>query len=497
MKSDSTSSREQGSAIFLIAGSLLLLIGFAAIALDLAGSGFNERRQHQSAADVGALAAVQYAVPRDIGNAACTGFSGPALSRCNGATEAIEVAAATLDSPALSDWSDASSCSAPPTDPITGAYTVSPISNCVAFSSNNQRAWVQIPVVAQPTRFARAIGFDSIDVSANAVAGANLTDPGAVLPFLLPGNAAAEDYNCLKTGANPKFGPCADLPATGNFGAIDFFLYGNEDKGWTEKCSGDTNGRFATNIYRGIDHPLGIHPTGVGAGVSESASCPDYSAEPNTVFSQPGDGSAFERGMLYGGADYSTESYPGRIQDPGGYLVRNAQGPTPQARVDDVPLWDYLLDDPPGTACDGVNSPASMSVCLAWAKSTSTVVFKEGADGLVTARRFGWTPSLWEDDAENPSLVYHLKGYVPIYIDTTFYACTPSSCVIMHTPGVADTGSCPSDPADVRITCGTPGNANRSLGASTAYILSTDIVPDEAKTPTPGGANQRSFSLVR
>ena len=493
----SPKSREQGSAIFLITGSLLLLLGFAAIALDLAGSGFNERRQHQSAADVGALAAVQFAVPRDIGNAACAGFSGIALSRCNGASEAIEIASATLDSPGLSDWTDASSCSTPPDDTSGNPYTVSPISNCVAFNSNNQRAWVQIPVVQQPTRFARAIGFDSINVSASAIAGAQLGNPGAVLPFLLPGNAANENYNCLKTSGNPNFGPCEDLPTTGNFGAMDFFLYGNEDLGWTQQCSGDTNGRFATNIARGVDHPLGFHPTGVGGGILEDSACPDYSAQPNMAKAQPGSGSAFEQGMLYGGSSYATNPYDGRIEDAGGYVVRNAQGPNPQARIDNVPLWDYLLADPPGTDCDGVSTPAQMTTCIEWAKSTGTVVFSEGANGLVTAQRFGWTPLIWEAELLTPGYDYHLKGYIPVYIDTTFYACTSTDCTIMHTPGVADSGSCPASPPDVRITCGTPGNGNRSLVASTAYVLSLDIIPDEAKAPSPGSANQRAYSLVK
>ncbi|MEX2655550.1 MAG: hypothetical protein WD532_11050, partial [Acidimicrobiia bacterium] len=399
---------------------MLLLIGFAAVALDAAGAGFNERRQHQSAADVGALAAVQFAVPRDLGNAACGSYSGTTLSRCNGAIEAIEVASATLDDPSLADWSDGSRCGTPP-----AGYAVSPISNCVAFLAGNQRAWVQIPLVDKPTAFAGVIGFNTIGVTADAIAGTSIGVPTGVLPFLLPGSAASTDYNCLKSGSTPDFGECADLPSTGNFGTMDFYLYGNVDFGYTAKCSGDENGRFAANLARGVDHPLGMHPTGVGAGKLDGAFCPEFSAEPDMARAQPGVGSqaSFEEGMLYGGSAYSTEPYDGRLEDAGGYQVRNSQGSTAAVVLNNEPLWNYLLADPPGTDCDGVDTPEDMLTCISWAKANSQVIFKSGIGGLVTAQRYGWTPAVWEDEFGTPSTDYHIKGYTPIYLDTTLYGC--------------------------------------------------------------------------
>lgn len=489
----SRESSERGASLVLITASMLLLIGFAALALDAAGLGFNERRQHQSAADVGSLAAVQFAVPRSLGNAACGGYSGATLARCNGAVEAIEVANATLDDPSLADWSDASRCATPPV-----GFTTSPISNCVAFLTGNQRAWVHIPLVDKPTTFAGVIGFNSIGVTAEAIAGTSIGTPGAVLPFLLPGNAAGTDYNCLKSAGTPNFGECADLPSTGNFGTMDFFLYGNADFGYTSRCSGDENGRFAANLARGIDHPLGIHPTGAGSGKLDQANCPEFSAEPDMARAQPGVGSqaSFEAGMLYGGTAYSATPYDGRLEDASGYQVRNSQGPNAAVILNNEPLWNYLLADPPGTACDGVDTPAEMLNCIAWAKSTSTVVFKSGTDGLVTAQRYGWTPAVWEDDFGTPSTDYHIKGYTPVYLDTTLFGCNSNRCNIIHTPGVSDNGSCPNNPASIRITCGTPGAGSNNLLGATAYILSADIVPDEAKTPSPGSPNQRNFRLV-
>ena len=365
---------EKGASAVLIAFAMVVLLGFAALAIDAAGVGFNERRQDQSAADVGSLAAVQFAKPVTMGHAECVGLTGLSLSRCNGAVEARTVANATLDNPSLADWANAALCGTPP----AGYTTASTVSSCIAFNSNNSRAWVRIPTISNDTWLGGAIGIDTIAASAESIAGSSLVDPGSVLPFLLPGNATGTNYNCLKAGSNPNFGPCEDLPAIGNFGSADFFMYGNPSLGYSTSCSGDTNGRLATNIARGVDHPLSTHPTGSGAGIEEAASCPDFNAEPNRTQAQPGNGAALEQGMLYGGTAYSTNPYPGRIQDTGGYTVRNSGGPKAAAVVDNIPLWSYLSTSPSlnGTPCDDatVVDPLTMEACLTWAKSTTTVM---------------------------------------------------------------------------------------------------------------------------
>lgn len=485
--------RDSGATLVMVALSLTLLLGFAAVAIDATGFGFNERRQHQSAADVGALAAVQFAVPNTSpANTECAGFSGLTRSRCNGAIEAMEVANATLDAPSLADWTDASKCPDRP-----ASFAVSPVSPCVAFNVNNQRAWVKIPLVEKPTTLARVIGITSVTVSADAIAGSSIGIPSGVLPFLLPGNASGVDYNCLKASSNPNFGACADLPSVGNFGAMDFYLYGNEDLGYTERCTGDTNGRFNANVARGVDHPLSAYPPpGTGSGRIDQDHCPDFNAQPNMVYAQTGN-IDIEQGMLYGGSEYADVSYPGRLQLPGGFLVRGPQGSTVAARIDSTALWSFLSDAASleSTPCDDdvVDTPLEMLACIDWAKSTSTEVF----DGnLASSKRFGWTPSVWEPDfTSGTSTAYHIKGYIPVYLDTTFFGCNNNGCDIMHTPGVANITTCPTNPVDAQITCGTPGSGNKDLEAITAYILSTAIVPANAKSPAPGDANQRSFNL--
>ncbi|HEX6219873.1 MAG TPA: TadE/TadG family type IV pilus assembly protein [Acidimicrobiia bacterium] len=477
------SNHDKGATALVVALCMVVLLGFAALAVDATGLGFNERRQDQSAADVGALAAVQFAVTTNLGNG-CSGTNSQ-IARCNGANEAIEVANATLDNPSLADWTDATKCATPP-----AGYTATAVSPCVAFNSNLDRAWVRIPTITNDTTIARTIGIDSISTSADAIAGTEYDPPGGVLPFLLPGNAAGSDYNCLKAAANPNFGPCEDLPVVGNFGSADIFLYGNSFLEYTAQCTGDSNGRLTANIARGADHPLTEY-VAPGPEVQEWANCPIAGAQPNTLNGQPGVGSGLESGLAYGGTAYAANAYPGAIQDTSGFTVRNAGGPKAAVQLDDIPLWDYLLTDPQGSACDTVTNPVEMDGCLNWAKGAGIEVFDPS---LADAKRFGWVPELLEADfTGNP---YHIVGFRPVYLDTTYYSCNATQCVIMHTPGVSDTGACIADPPDTRVTCGTPGNWNKDMAAVTAYVLSTAIVPEAAKAPPPGSPNQRTYNLI-
>ena len=483
----SRAKSEDGATAILVALCLLLLMGMAAIAIDF-GSASNERRQDQSAADVGSLAAVQFAKPT-TGAGVCAGFSGISLARCNGAKEAMAVANATLDSPAAAVWAAAAECIG-----IPAGYTASPITPCVAFNANLQRAWVRVPTIEVATSFGRVLGVQQINTSADAIAVTLNENRQLLIPFLTPGSYAGGNYNCLKTSGNPGWGVCADLPSTGNFGSADFFLYSNEQLGTTEACTGGTNSRLVSNIARGVDHPLSVHPTGSGGGVEEQNNCPIFSAEPNSFYSQTGVGSNLDDGLTRGGSAHSSiGAYDGRIeQASGGFLVRNSGGSNPVTRLDHTPLWNYLIPTLSG-ACDKslIDTHAEMVACVTWAKSTSTTIFM---DSIIDAKRFGFTPLMWETDISSPSTLYHVKDYLPVYLDTTMYGCSSNVCEIHHTPGITSTGACPNNGGS--ITCGTPGAANRDLSAVTSYILSKSILPLSAQSPYPGANNQRSFSLA-
>lgn len=463
---------------------MLVLMGIASLAVDI-GLAMNERRQDQSAADVGSLAALQFAQP-DPG---CSG-SCFAQAVAKGAAAAIDVANASLDDPSLADWSDAARCGIPP-----AGFTVAPASPCVAFTSNFERAWVKIPTIASPTFFAKLFGGDQVNVSAYAIADQTFAAPGPVIPFLLPANASGSNYNCLKTGGTPNWGACEDLPSTGNFGSMDFYLYGNPDRNTTQKCSGDTNGRLISNIARGVDHPLGKHPTGSGSGREEPVNCPNLGAEPDMAQGQSGVGSALEDGLVYGSSLYSLDgsSYDGAIEDSSGLTVRTAGGSKAEVTLDNVPLWDYLDSSLPGPDCAGViDTPPELLTCIEWARDNNTVIFD---DDIIDSHRFGFTPEVAEPDFLTPGAFYHIIGYRPVFIDTTYFGCNsgPNACGIVHTPGVANADPCPPDP--VFVTCGVPGQHTDGLVAVTAYVLDPDILPAGAKEPAPGSDGQRRFNL--
>jgi Flp pilus assembly protein TadG len=492
VKIDLNLKADQGATAIIIALCLVFLLGMAALAVDL-GMGFNERRQDQSAADVGALAAAQFAKP--IATAACSSYSGPTLARCNGAVAAMAVANNTLDTPASADWGNPAECAAPP-----ALYTTSPNTSCVAFNANLQRAWVQVPTIEVPTVFGRAIGTNVINASADAIAITSFAHSNTVLPFLTPGVSATGNYDCLKTSGNPNWGVCEDLPSTGNFGSADYNIYGNEIEGSVEECGGNPNTKLLYNIANGVDHPLGIHPSGPPAGpndIPDLAMCPIFSAEPNAVVGQPGIGSNLDAGLLQGGSVHSVGPYEGRIEDPTGVTVRNAGAGRPAAILDDTPLWTFLLPGLTG-ACSGVDTPIEMQACLGQAKSAGTVIFTLD---IASAPRFGFTALMWENDFLTPGSTYRIKSFLPVYLDTTYFGCSappsPTTCGILHTPGLGNTpGNCP--PLAREMTCGVPGNpGGNGLDAVTSYILSPAILPEEIRTPYPGAENQRSFALAR
>jgi Flp pilus assembly protein TadG len=487
MKNDLEPMNDRGATAIIIALCLILLLGMAALAIDL-GLGFNERRQDQSAADVGALAAAQFAKP--IATAACSSYTGVALARCNGAVAAMAVANNTLDSPAAADWGNPAECPTPP-----ALYTTAPNTSCVAFNENLQRAWVQVPTIEVPTVFGRAIGTNVMNSSAAAIAITSFANSNNILPFLTPGISAAGDYDCLKTSGNPNWGVCQDLPSTGNFGSADYAIYGNELEGSVEECGGNPNTKLVYNIANGVDHPLGIHPTGISPtpdDVDDLAMCPIFSAEPNMVVGQPGVGANLDAGLVQGGSDHAVAPYEGRIEDPSGVAVRNAGAGRPAAVLDDTPLWSFLVPGLTGN-CAGVDTPVEMEACINQAKATGTVIFTLD---IATAPRFAFTALMWENDFQTPGTTYHVKGFLPVYLDTTYYGCNNNTCGILHTPGLANTpGNCP--PQAREMTCGIPGNAGgNALQAVTSYILSPTILPEAVRTPFPGSANQRSFALA-
>ncbi len=486
---------ERGSTLLIVASSLLVLMGFAALAVDW-GLGTNQRRADQNASDFGALGAVQFA-NLDV-TATCNQSNVRMRAACNGAEAAMTVV--DLNLTFTPDWTQA------PCDPNRPAeFTiVSPLTDCISFTSSLDRARVRTPIIPVNTQFGAVFGVTEIDTAAEAEAGARSLLGGAVLPFGIPSNLAGSSYECLRSGAHPQWGPCAG-GTTGNYGSLDVPTYGSEEfvqanGGYVPtitRCNGDTNGRLTWNIAAGVDHPMSTYTVGDPI-VNDRASCPVFNAEPNQVAAQTGIGSALEPGLFQSTSAYSEDGtvIPGRLSR-GGNQVQIKNG----VWADDTPLWDFLL---PGT-CAGVpgvtgqvDNHAEMELCLdAWMAGTVVGIIFDPDIG--TSVRYGFAPEL--DRPFGPGTQdYFIERFRPVYLDTSWFKCTASGqCDTVHSPGELDpsisnpTDSCAAI-ADPVLTCGLLV-ASQDIAALSAYMLQPDMLPASIRQPIPADDDQLAYNL--
>lgn len=520
---------ERGATALFIAGAMILLMGSAAIAIDI-GAGFNERRQAQSAADFGALAAAAESVPAPTPAECDPTASRAQRAACAGAVVAIARVHGNLPGRVM-DWS---TCTDPETDRavlfslvpsvrlLNGvpdpSGTLTPVP-CVRFTSSTQGARVVVPPLQVATTFGRVIGTDTITTRATAEVLSDLQFN--IVPFGVPPVADAT-YDCLKAGPNPNWGACYDSSATGNFGYMDIPTYGNPTMNTTSDNCNPTNATLISNIARGVDHPLGIHKTGavsVGqpalnddSGIDTSDRkyvCPIFGSYANEIASQTGNvQGAFDQGMTFG---YSS-SERGRLWDDGGIDVRTAGGGNPVTKIDETPLWTYFTTYTSGASANcphdltlTVNDTATTRDCLRSWVPGDDVIFNEA---IKDASRFAYAPKL-HTNFSNASL-YLINEIVAIYLQTSYWSCSSGggpgiagTCDIIHNPGEATVGACQPVPRDPTPgdeppdpTCGVPGNHNHGLNGVTAFRFAPGMLPEDARPPADG-TSQTRLALTR
>lgn len=528
----STMPSDTGATAVLIAISMLLLMGIVAVAID-GGLGFNERRQAQSGADFGALsAALMSSFPGS--DAQCDGLADSLEEgACLGAVAAMDVVEKNLPDRVL-NWT---TCTDPISDPTSSFHssnggfspqvriggTLQTI-DCIHFSGKTDQARVTVPTVGINTTFARLLGFDTISVSAFAEVEGHLLEETKILPFAIPADFS-EPYDCLKTGPNPNWGVCTDLPAVGNFGYADIPVYGIEEMGTTaeaDNCN-PNNQSLVSNIVRGIDHWVVEHSTGVvtpgtppetqrddkGSNTSDRTYvCPVWPGNANEISLQTGVVSgSFEQGMIWG---YGPGER-GRIWDSGGVKVRNPQGGNPATVVNDEPLWNYLNGSGPAS-CASVGDTAGMIDCLNdWDPDDHGVIFNAEAsgNGIRSAERFAYAPKLY--DVFGPQTWYLIEDLLPIYINTTYFGCNSGGgpgmagvCDVIHAPGETGPNTCSPVPAEIPAgseppdgTCGVSGSGSSSLAGVTTFILDAEMLPDDAKLPFSSNGPLIDINLTR
>ncbi len=441
-----------------------MLMGFAAFSVDV-GAAMSERRQDQSGSDMAAMVAVQFA----------RGSADPNVAANNGANQAIAVANANLDTPPVAtEWDNCEDDTRP------GEYTrVSGVSECVSFTDNLQKARVLIPTIEVATTFGRVLGRESIATSAFAEAQGDLGQAGRVLPFGLPAGSAGDTEVCLRDSNNVP--PPCDGPDSGNFGTLDFAIYGNETVGTVEYCNNPNQNSLATNMVAGIDHPI---VTVDGEVREDEKYCPIFNARPNHAEGRTGIGSALLPGIVSGTSNHLTSFRPGRLARGSNRIPVDANSPN----LDDTPLWTYIAPSgskPP--SCGSVSDTAGMATCIAdWRSGGYTdPLFTLGISDAV---RFGAVPQLTAPEWLNGKKLYGIDDVVPVYLQATFWKCSGAgTCEIVHYPG---------DPGASTGVGDALNGANR-LDGLTAFVLELDMLPEPLRSNFPSTAEQVDYALVR
>lgn len=456
--------REDGASIIMLALVLIVLLGFAGIAVDAAAA-WALKRQGQSGADTGAVAGALFTADRSQADA-----------MADAEEEIIRISYSTI-APDLTfaEWeAEWASCtdSAKPVE-----FTLFHTSDCVSFTSNLDKVRVHTPTVPWKTTFARVIGFDEVPTSATAEVNTFLEANGGVLPFGMPGDAENDIEVCLKTGANPKnIAPC-DGPDTGNFGFVDFSQFGNDALGTPNQCVGGGTDRLELNIAMGIDHPLGKTTDPLAPWHTDGAACTDgnFNSRPYHVETQTGNvAQALDDGFADG-----VGGMPGKLAT-GLNLI-----PIRGHMLDDTPLWDYLNTAGKDLCGYSISSHEDLITCLAdSANYSSPGVWSAGEifdPDIIDAPRFGWVPLFHEATLGSGTTTLTIKEYRPIYVQTTLWGCNATSCDLVW------------DPAEAFL----PGPNNVRIEASTAINIAAAALPQEVRDKEPGSDSQVSYLLSK
>ena len=483
---------ERGASALIIAMSLFLLMGFAAIAIDLS-VGFNERRQDQTAADIGVMAgAVETLGPntliRDMildftrRNVIATYSNADWQARWQACTDPER---ATLN---------ASGFNFQPATAPAGWSTAT--IDCISFDAGGY-VRVNLPDLEFDTTFGKILGVDEMQTNADAIAHIGPRGRAHILPFGLLLGAGEGTHVCLRDTAGGLNEPPCDGTDAGNFGAIDSPHYGTQPDGPDQNCTGSPKSDLiAVNIAYGIDHRIIPDPDGLAANeVLDTCANMDAGRTPDTLDTFTGISQGIPEGL-------ATGPVPDGITDP---LLQ--QGSNPERNVhgyplDDKPLWEYIdpalsvSNSPPSdlpAICergtfhpfptnplqdwdgDGVDDePDSwehLGACLSQyvAGGDTAQLF---LDTLAESARFGYVPQFWENEwPSGTSGPRHIWRFKATWLQATWWK-KGGTTDVFH----------PGEPATFL-----PGGSWKLIQLS-AIIIPDSALPSELRgNPPPGG----------
>ncbi|HEY7532052.1 MAG TPA: Tad domain-containing protein, partial [Nitrospiraceae bacterium] len=498
---------ESGASAILIALMLVVLLGMAAVAIDLS-AGFNERRQDQTSADMAVMAGALEASFLISDNTAV-------------AQQVVALAEPNLTtSYSLADyqtiWRGCSDSAMPAgffplPDPWGGAGII----NCISRSSSFLR--VRVPDQLTPTTFGRVLGATNLTTNAIAIA---IIRPGTnnapIVPYGISGAAGSGELCFGTSGSGTAFPPCSG-PSSGTFGTLlsEFFgdFYGSAG------CGNPGAPEIRTATALGIDHFVGIWPN-PGGGVSPGDPHPgdgtvlglpetnrdscsnsggqavaDDGVPLNTMKVDTG----FPTNAMFDGlvSNMTFFGQPARLRQTGVHPVagtpvtnttRDLRSGNSRLPLDNHGPWDYLNGAGPST-CDPsgylaslteVQKAARFNACIAdyVSSGSTTVIFDEL---VAESPRFAWAPQYWYDLPTTGLSWEPIMAFRMVFIAGTYFNCNSTSCGIVFYPDKDYTTEL-CDP-------GGPGGCKNlnNMSQFSAWVLADAMIPDSVKNSFPGG----------
>lgn len=469
---------DSGATLVFIAGVLVVLMGFAALAVDW-GLGINERRLDQNTVD-----------PAVLSGALELGIQGSDFS------DSVDAIKATVNTNLGRIVSDADWIACDDPSPLEfdtlndfGQLPglTAPFSECISYETAggsgdpSVRVRVYLPIQSVQTTFGRVIGFNSLETNAFAEALYRSTGSGSIsFPSgLFNGSSGGTEF-CVKSGTSGGGDSCG-VGTTGDFGNFQPYFYveaapGNPNSICT---SGNQTNPLAQAMAEGIDHPFGINydPGPPDNEVVNGDSCPGTPGPllPNSVDSGGGYSNNDITNGLVAGITWDG-TYDGRLNEsritgsllfPPWSTWQNAAGGATiyGVDIDNRPLWSYIdssidfdLVVPAGPvrdACNFAQDPLSIPVgddefpdplngtvdpvnpyvgsdhwlimdylkqCLTGYKG---LVF---TDDLAESPRLGSVPIYFENaPLPSNSCCYHIIGLSPIWLNGLWHSTTPQT----------------------------------------------------------------------
>ena len=507
---------ERGATAILIALSLIVLLGFAAIAVD-GGMALDERRQEQGSVDAGVLSAGISAqvLPTQPG---CTS-SGLTLAACNGAVVAMEIIGQNADAPyPTSAFDNPTLCgdaAFPAEFRTSGGGIISTVTDmsttltleCIRWTDNLDKVHVILPITQVGTTFGRVLGRTSIAINAFAEAEAVIKKPGQIIPFVVGPAGASANINCLFEPPGGIAAPPCDGPTSGNFGYMLPYLYGDSIFGTPTNCSSVGQDGISASLAKGADHIYDLN-----ANVPGIANDRDHCPNKNQLIDQidvrtGGTSNPVEVGAIDGifGTEGRLTCKDGDPAEPTWFepgldssACTSVNNNHPET-LDSTPLFDFI---DPGAAAESsgacnssVDTRGEMAACLAaWRGWGSHTVPLFTVD-LGTSPRFAWVPRVNADPGTGGSGFYTIEDFLPVYLQTMYFKCNAGGCDVAFDPGEPATGLAPPC-VGFGTACGYPSNGNNSLDAMSAFILRKDMLPFPLGE-FPGTPGQTTYNLSR